>query len=891
MRQEPFSNPVKRRRLTPGAAPLISRLRVGAQSVLAFAAMGTLIAGCSGDPEETPTTPPSTPVETPTQAPVTPTQAPATPTHAPATPTEEPATPTQEPATPTQAPATPTQAPATPTATQVPDTPTPPPVHVLNRASKSSTIALSSDDGLIAMVNPEDDTVSVFSADTYERLSRVSTGDEPSAVVIHPDNTRAYVANRAEATVVELTDLDTVAPGVGTPVDVGSEPTGLALSPTGAQLFVAEWAEGRVTVIDTATMEVISSIDTPGNPRSILITNDGDEEDDDELLVVPEFYGTPVAGKEAQDDGRLGKVDVYQLTDYSQVGTITLNPRDSGFVPDGTSNGTVFTSPNQLYSVATREGRVYVTSVSASPKGPAKFNGNVQPVVYVADLDTLTEVTDGSGTTNLAKEVADAIPTGTRYFLADIVDMDFKEGTNFAYVLSRGAEVLQRVVYNETDVTIGSSFNTQIDIGTAPAGQSEACKVPTGVVTSVSGAFAFVNCWNNRRLGVVDLSIQALVNTVEAAPAPTGDDAIVNRGRKFYFTARGRWSKEGWSGCGSCHPDGLSDNMTWIFAAGPRQTTSMDGSFSKGSSTRKQRIFNWSGIFDEMHDFEANTRGVSGGLGAITTSSTGQCGTLSAEQQVTLPANLAQPVKEVQDTTTGVCTKDWDDILAFTKTIRPPSGLKSLDAASVARGRTLFGEPTTGANNAGCVRCHGGAGWTASRLFWVPSSSQNTALFTDAFSRPSTWPSTWNYNTFETQTQPIISETTTGPAEAAAITPNQVSCVLRNISTFGVPGDTTSTDALEKKPDGSRAQGRGGYNVPALYGLSVGAPYLHHGQAMSLTELINDSKWSSHLSAGNAVLSLNAQQKQDLINFLLSIDASTAEFQLPTTFDGCVTIP
>lgn len=825
------------------------------------------ISGCSGDSTESPT-----PEESPTPYPATPTQVPATPTDAPATPT--------------QAPATPTEAPATPTLE--PETPTPPPA-VLNRASRSATIALSSDDALVAMVNPEDDSISVFSTDDYTRLSKVPTGDEPSSIVIHPDNTRAFVANRAAATVVEVSDIDTGSPVVSDPVEVGSEPTGLALSPTGARLFVAEWAEGRITIINTKTMTVEGHIDAPRNPRSVLVTNDLDTDDDDEMLVVPEFFGEPVTGKEMADDGRLGKVHVFDLADLSLSGTITLSPRDSGFVPDGTSAGTVMTSPNQLYGVAARGSRIYVTSVSASPKGPAKFNGNVQPVVYVADLSTLSEVTSGDGTTNLAKEVDEAIPsgTGTRHFLADLVDIEFKENTNFAYAISRGADVLQRVVYNDTDVTIGSSFNKQIDLNPTPEGSTDGCKLPTGVVTSMGGAFAYVNCWNSRRLGVVDLSTQALVSTHEASTSPTGEDAVVNKGRKFYFTARGRWSKESWSGCGSCHPDGLTDNITWQFAAGPRQTTSMDGSFSKNGTARKQRVFNWTGIFDEMHDFEANTRNVSGGKGAITTSSTGQCGDLTQETPVTLPANLAQPVKEVQDSTTGVCTTDWDDILAFTKTIRPPRGLRSLDAASVARGRTLFGEPDGQSNNAGCVRCHGGAGWTASRLFWVPSSAENTALAAEAFSTPSAWADTWNFNTLQIQTQPIITDTTTGPATTAAIGPSQVSCVLRNLGTYGVPGDTAATEAIEKKPDGTQAQGRGGYNVPSLYGLSVGAPYLHHGQAADLITLISDSKWAGHAAAGNAVLSLSSSQKQDLVNFLLSIDASTAELTLPSAFEGC----
>ena len=76
-----------------------------------------------------------------------------------------------------------------------------------------------------------------------------------------------------------------------------------------------------------------------------------------------------------------------------EASAISLAPIDSGFHLGGIAeNPTLMTSPNQLYSVAIRAGKAYVTSVSASPERPIKFNTNVQPVVYVADLATSTEL-------------------------------------------------------------------------------------------------------------------------------------------------------------------------------------------------------------------------------------------------------------------------------------------------------------------------------------------------------------------------------------------------------------------------------------------------------------------------------------------------------------------
>jgi hypothetical protein len=306
----------------------------------------------------------------------------------------------------------------------------------------------------------------------------------------------------------------------------------------------------------------------------------------------------------------------------------------------------------------------------------------------------------------------------------------------------------------------------------------------------------------------------------------------------------------------------------------------MDGSFSHGGLAQKQRIFNWSGIFDEMHDFERNTRGVSGGLGAVTTSATGQCGTLAQEQPVDVGGDgLGNSVQEIQDTTAGICVTDFDDIDAFVKTIRPPRALQTLDPAAVARGAEQF-------QQGHCAACHGGQGWTVSRRFFLPAAATNAELKMTPFEPPNATPI---FATHDAQIAPQpAAEDTTG----AAIPPNQVACVLRDAGTFGLPGDAAGTDALEKKVDGSRAQGAGGYNVPSLYGLAVGAPYLHHGQARTLAELLGDSRWAAHLTAGNAAFAPSAAQRDDLAAYLLAIDAETTEVTVPDGHEACpVTFP
>src|SRR5215467_2421104 len=122
-----------------------------------------------------------------------------------------------------------------------PPNPPPPPNAVFStRISRSSTIAISEDNSHVAMVNPDDGSLSVFATADNSRTAKIPTGGNPSSVVIAADNKTAYVANRADSTVVRITGIDGGTPSISATTDVGAEPTGLALSPSGARLFVAE---------------------------------------------------------------------------------------------------------------------------------------------------------------------------------------------------------------------------------------------------------------------------------------------------------------------------------------------------------------------------------------------------------------------------------------------------------------------------------------------------------------------------------------------------------------------------------------------------------------------------------------------------------------------------
>src|SRR6185503_14484195 len=202
------------------------------------------------------------------------------------------------------------------------------------RPSRSSAIALSEDEAHVAMVNPDDGSLSVFQTSDHARISKIATGGNPSSVVIAPDGKTAYVANRADGTVVRIAGIDGGTPAINATVTVGAEPAGLALSPSGERLFVAEYAESRVSVIDTQAMKIGTTL-AIDRPRALLVTNNGDTSDADEQLVVAQYFGVAVPGGEAKDDGRTGRIATFSLSNLKPAAEIALSPVDSGFVKFG----------------------------------------------------------------------------------------------------------------------------------------------------------------------------------------------------------------------------------------------------------------------------------------------------------------------------------------------------------------------------------------------------------------------------------------------------------------------------------------------------------------------------------------------------------------------------
>lgn len=749
--------------------------------------------------------------------------------------------------------------------------------------SRSGTVAMSEDDQLLVAVNPDHGSIAIFdvavpdgestsAARLPRRLSVVATGDTPSAVALHPDRQTAFVAHRGDGTVVRVNNVQSPQPQVVARVAVGAEPMALALSPLGRRLFVAEYAEGSVAVIDTDQMVVQHILLGIRSPRALLVTNNADGNESDEILIVAEYFGTQSGGADLGAD-RSGRIRLFSLADYREVGEIPLSALPAERAGFGEAAWA-----NQLAGLAMADdGMLFVVGSAASSAAPNDGPRAVNPVVHVIDVGQRIELSGELGSFSLAQRQQEK-GRPDLWFAADPVAIDFVVKKSVGYVVARGAQVVLRIAPNPANQRweIGSQKNDQIDLGVG-SGSGPACEAPTGGVIGrrslVNSQRMFINCWLSRRLVVVDFNqqvVEASVSLVDDEPLPSAQ----LRGKQAFYSARGRSSRQGWLSCASCHPDGRSDGVTWVWAQGPRQTPSLDGLFPHGASaaTSDQRVHGWTATADEVHDQEALLRSVQGGIGHLTQAMTPEaCGDARTEQSLPLYPALGRPNRDVQLFGPS-CATTWDDIEQFLRTLRPTPARRRLSPDAVARGRLVFMQ------SGRCQTCHGGPGWSISRRFYVPSQTQNEDLALRVpFVRPATWPASYSrHNGLQISDEP-------GPTPGSALPPPQLACALRHVGSYG-------SQAIEQDELGHRAQGQAGYTVPSLYSLGLSAPYLHHGQAATLDDLLDSEFFASHRRAAAENFSPTPSERADLASFLLSIDERTDEIAVPAGFDsGCAT--
>jgi YVTN family beta-propeller protein len=494
---------------------------------------------------------------------------------------------------------------------------------------------------------------------------------------------------------------------------------------------VANARSNSISVIDTALQSVIRTIPNVGlEPRGLAVTNDGDADDNDEKLYVTSFLSLLTPGKvDGADDAKRGRVTVISTGTNLLTGIVAINPvADTGFkaagdalarIPPG-ANFTFTTGAyvNQLNNVAIRGRFAYLPNTGASPNGPVRFDVNTHSLVSVVNtaLDQ-----DAGLTINMHKAVADQTGTPKR-FITQPWAMAVKHEADEGYVVSAASNI---VVKLRLDPGTGAPSVVIDPLDPTRVLQIPVGKNPRGIVVNAADTRAYVMNYVSRDISVIDLTgaREQVMATVASAPLPAAGTLAdtIQIGKELYNSSvgvfdpatpggapiTGRMSNNGWGACSACHPNGYSDQVVWIFPAGPRRTIPQHTDFDPSVAARTtMRALNWSANRDEQEDFENNIRAVSGGQGLIVLA---DGVTQDANVLDFLPlANGGRNQLKVR----GVGA--WDALKAFVQFgIRAPISPVPATEPDVISGRALF-------QAANCQLCHGGAQWAKGTVIHTP---------------------------------------------------------------------------------------------------------------------------------------------------------------------------
>ena len=759
----------------------------------------------------------------------------------------------------------------------------------------------------VYVANTVSGTVSVIDVEDYSTVTTIDVGTEPWAVVTSPNGSRVYVAN-ANDNAVQVIDTDSN--DVIATIPVGRSPRALAVTSDGD-------ADDRdeLLYVPSFFARPRAGFTPPSSANLGGAAGAG-------AAFPAGANGQPIVGEGIFDDSREAVVDVVSTQTNQVVDQVVLAPMaNTGFnfprgtfvntpgtadaprtiFADGATDGTVAQAtgafPNLLQSIVIFGNRGFVPSSGASPEPPLRFNINVQSLVSVFDVATNNEIVDQ--TFNLNRGINFDVPPGLleaqvrdnteRLFPSAPVDIDCSDATGRCWVVSQGSDFIVRMDFDAMGKptinapTAAGPFPVSpvVRIFTIdPANATSSGRNPRGIVLSADGTRGYVNCPTTRDVVVADLVGNSVLQRVRSANLPTEPlEQSLLRGKIDFFTSRPFWSDRGWGGCWSCHPDGRTDNVTWSFEAGPRQTISLDGMFSNLHGLADQRLLNWTPVRDENPDFELNTRGVFGGRGFIVTTTDVNGDGLTPDSDPNVrnygPASSNRALQQ-DDITNWIA-------FAIRSPIAPPS-----TSGNVARGRDIFGSSAPGGAN--CVACHSGAKWTTSRVTYdpadvnpIPGTDTGIVNTPDAFSV--------FLNGFNS---------VAGAGRACEVPPPFGAAerlrIARQVGSFTPAnpievrhGALSPINTVAPALTVAAAFGADGFNTPTLIGIFDTAPYFRAGAAATLEEAFGvgtdpnflpaaQAHWRAGTSGTANVLDVDPSAVTDVIAFLRTIDDSTPSF-------------
>jgi YVTN family beta-propeller protein len=429
-----------------------------------------------------------------------------------------------------------------------------------SQQAHSSPIAVSPDGSRLFVVHPDADSVSTIDLAGrtigHETLlatsvpsvdpttQRFDPAVMPRALTLDSTGATLYVTGQRSG---ELYAIDAVGGTVKGSVAVCSEPVGVLVGAGDTDVYVACAQDDEIVQVSAASLAIVATVTTPRKPWALGWSADG------KSLLATHLLGPGV----------------------SEIGTSPFALKTTWTVPDRGPE-TDPTEPHGqvrgIYDVVPRPGtnELWVAHLmlgTDTPQPTLAFNSTVFPALSILDG------ANGDQLERLSIQANSATPGDDGAF-GDIVSgpraVAFSGDGNYAFVADTDSEDL---------LVLDANTRAEVTIVRPLPGH-----LPEGVVWFQNEVYV----QERNTEDVVAFKVQegsggitvtqdgAAFKTLASDPMP----ANLRLGQKLFFSADSDdvpVTQNHWVACASCHVEGRSDAVTWLFAQGPRDTPTNAG--------------------------------------------------------------------------------------------------------------------------------------------------------------------------------------------------------------------------------------------------------------------------------------------------------------------------
>ncbi len=546
-----------------------------------------------------------------------------------------------------------------------------------SRPTQSSSVVYEDRTGAndrLWVVNPDNDSVTVFDAVTRARLAEVKVGRAPRTLTMGVDG-RVWVANTESSTLTVLRGDLSVAQTVALPR--GSRPHGVVFDPAGTSLYVALEHGGQVLKLNPVGGAVIGATTVGPHVRHVSVTADGTR-----VLatrfVTPRLPGEDTAIVDTTVAGvkHGGEVLMIDATAMTLLATGILEHSE------------VADTSNSAQGIPN-----YLGAAAISPDGLSAWVPSKQDNIKRGRLRNGGELTHDMAMRSIASRLILATQTED---LGRRVDFD-NAGMASASAFDPQGNFLFTALEGSREVAVADAWAGQEIL------RFDAGRAPQGLVLAPDGRTLFVHNFMDRTVTIHDVSALAAGAGTPPPPPVTlncvateqlSPDVLLGK-QLFYDTRDTRVAFQQYISCASCHNDGGQDGRVWDFTQfgeGLRNTITL-----RGHGGTAHGPLHWTGNFDEVQDFEGQIRDFARGTGLMNDADfhAGTRATALGDRKAGLSRDLDALAAYVSSLTAHGFSPE-----------RNPDG--TLTAAALA-GRSLF-------QQLNCAQCHAGTRFTDSAL-------------------------------------------------------------------------------------------------------------------------------------------------------------------------------